>query len=503
MKNLTKRMSQWLLSAVLSSVIWACKDDADPSEQESETHVDSATDTSFHSDSDTAVSWDSEGEGDCLFTHSVLMSEVVSTVATVTWSVDPDEVEDARIEFGQDTVYEFSAPADFDGTAYTTMLLGMKPDKLYHYRLTATVEGEICRSRDYTLKTGSLPAGIPMVIMTNPQAEKVEKGFTISAFFSNGNRAFILDQDGYYVWWYTPSGETDDWVRARMSNNGKYMYIANGNVPGPDNGALVRVKMDGTDEKTYDVPRRHHDVLILPDETVVYMEYESDGKGTCDRVMEMDPETGKAVEVFKVRDFFSQLARDGEWCHSNAINYVPSEDAYYMSVLNQDMIVKWTRSSKELEWTFGGPASDFADASWNAQHQFHVLPTGILLFNNQISVFPDPPDGGALTAAPSGGGFFGGTPAHVLEWTMDEEASTASLIWDYSGSLSSYSMGDAKRMPDGNTLITFSTLGVILEIDPEMEPVREINWSSCSVGYANRVRSLYGIQPEYDFYPHR
>jgi len=65
-------------------------------------------------------------------------------------------------------------------------------------------------------------------------------------------------------------------------------------------------------------------------------------------------------------------------------------------------------------------------------------------------------------------------------------------------------MGDAKRMPNGNTLVTFSTNGVIQEVGSSGTMLREISWGMGSaVGYANRVRDLYSIPPEYDFYPHK
>jgi hypothetical protein len=468
---------------------------------------DRAGDTDENRDVDTAAVVDTAAEGGCIFTHSLVRSEVIPTVGTVTWSVVPNMAHDAKIEFGLDTDYGITAPARFQGTTYKTMLLGLKPQRTYHYRIVATIAATTCVSEDYTMKTGSLPTGIPTSTITTARPDAVESGFTISAFFSNGNRAFILDGDGEYVWWYEPKVETQDWVRARMSYDGEYMFIANGNVPSLGKGALVRVMMDGTHEKTYDVPDRHHDVLILPDETIVYTEYETTGQGICDRVMEMDPETGDAVEVFKIRDHFSQLASAGEWCHSNAVNYVPSEDAYYMSVLNQNMIIKWKRSSGELIWTFGGSTSDYNDVSWYAQHQFHVLPEGLLFFNNNNSNGFTPEPDRILSVAgsnPATGGLFGSSPSHALEWTVNEDSETASIVWDYSsGSLNSFSMGDAKRMPNGNTLITFSTQGTIQEVDSAKKLVREIKWLGATVGYANRLSSLYSVPPEYDFYPHR
>ena len=62
------------------------------------------------------------------------------------------------------------------------------------------------------------------------------------------------------------------------------------------------------------------------DDIITYFEYETSGAGTCDRVMEMTPD-GSTREVFKLRDHFSHRVQNGEWCHTNAINYIEDEDA--------------------------------------------------------------------------------------------------------------------------------------------------------------------------------
>ena len=238
-------------------------------------------------------------------------------------------------------------------------------------------------------------AAISSIEYETVRSGEAMRGFTIACSYKMGGRfggaggdnqtwVYILDKDGDYVWWYQAQQGGSDCVRARMSYNGKYMYVANGNVPGPNNGSLIRVSMDGLAEERFDLPRRHHDITVLPDETVVYFEYdkEADGIGIegCDRVMTLDPVTGARSEIYVVANDFTGLANQ-HGCHSNAVNYVPERRALSLSILNFDTLILFSLSG-DLIWTFGGPASDYVGASWDAQHQHHVMDDRILIFNN-------------------------------------------------------------------------------------------------------------------------
>src|SRR4029079_9050184 len=80
---------------------------------------------------------------------------------------------------------------------------------------------------------------------------------------------------------------------ARMSYDGQYMWINNANVP--DMQAVVwRVSMDGLQADNYSraFPKMNHQMAILPDETVAYYAYGTNG---CDDVKEFKP-SGAAPE---------------------------------------------------------------------------------------------------------------------------------------------------------------------------------------------------------------
>ena len=414
------------------------------------------------------------GAGDCgeEFTLSTELSPEIPTVATVTWSTT-GAVESAHVDFGrQEGEWEYQAPVpNPELSGNETMLLGMKPDTTYSLRVTTVNEdGDECRSPVQEITTGPKRSGLPPVSVTTRDPSRVYEGFTIACVFGLGSSSssytFILDKDGDYVWWYQPRVGADC-VRARMSYDGQYMWSANGNVPGPNNGKLSRVRMDGTAERTYNLPYRHHDIAVLPDERIAYFEYEDGKAQACDVVKELVPETGASLTVYNVADEHPSF---GNSCHSNSINWWPEEGYYTLSVLDQNSILAFERTGEPL-WILGGRESTFSGADWRAQHGHHLLSSArIVLFNNQAA-------GGSA----------------VLEYQFG--GAEARLVWDYPSSNSTQSMGDVKRLPNDNTLITYSNQGVIREIDDSDQVVREIVTSG--IGYTVRRASLYGPPPPY------
>jgi hypothetical protein len=131
-----------------------------------------------------------------------------------------------------------------------------------------------------------------------------------------------------------------------------------------------------------------------------------------------------------------------------------------------------------------------------------VFEDSILIFNNNGGATGGGGGGGGLDDGPAGGGWLGGA-SHAIEYSLNESAKTASLIWDYTdNSTSSFSMGDAKRLPNGNTQVVYSASGVIKEVTSSKDVVLTVSWNG-QFGYASRRESLYAPPPEYSYYPQK
>ena len=183
----------------------------------------------------------------------------------------------------------------------------------------------------------------------------------------------------------------------------------------------------------------------------------------------MDPDTRTKQPIYAIAD----ASEDPGTCHSNAINWWPDQELYTVSVLYWDSIVAFTRTG-QLAWVMGGEPGQayFPGITWNRQHNHHLLPDSLLLFSNQ------------------------GNDAGSAALEFSTTSGSVEPVFSYSPEVSSNTFGDAKRLPNGNTLVTFSNAGLIHEVDSSGQAVQTISFSS-PIGYTLRRKTLYGPPPPY------
>ena len=409
----------------------------------------------------------------CTFTVNSSISPKIATVGIVEWSTSLAGLQSAQIDFGLSTSYGQTATVDLaqGSSNFRTLLLGMKAQSQVHFRIVANGAGTQCASDDYTLTTGGLATGLPNATTNTHNAQALAGGYKVTSRFQGGP-AFILDSDGDIVWWYN-IGET---TRARMSYDGNYMWIAKGNVP-KNTAKMVRVSMDGLDEQdlTAQFQDLNHDFTVLPDETVIFIAYGS--ANGCDKVAERSP-SGTTHTI--VENICSLLGVSAS--HLNAIHYDQSDDTVIFSELDSSTYTKVDRSGN-VQWILNGNQSTFSnnDYKWNANHGFHILPDNhILVFNNGS------PGSGQASVA--------------IELALDlTGGNTASRVWEYTSTsgIQNVVMGDAQRLSNGNTLVTYSTQGIVHEVDPNKNVVEEMSWGlGAALGYMMQRDSLYGPPPK-------
>jgi hypothetical protein len=86
------------------------------------------------------------------------------------------------------------------------------------------------------------------------------------------------------------------------------------------------------------------------------------------------------------------------------------------------------------------------------------------------------------------------TPSQALEYTLNTSGATmsATQVKAYKSSSNDHSdsLGDVQRLPNGNTLVTFSNKGLIQELDPSWSVVQTV--SASTFGYAEWRETMYG-----------
>lgn len=437
---------------------------------------------------------DAPGESepaDLDFGATVAVSEVIPTVATVTWTVESTPVDETWVEFGPDSAYGMTAPGNPNNAPlYETILLGMKPGRDYHFRVVVRYGDAILTGPDRVLKTGAVPGKLPSAKVALENPDHHAAGFIVTTVLASPPSAVILDSEGDYVWWYVPDVDEDFKAgRARLSHDGRSILFWGVNVrktePTPSNQSLFRVSLDGTQVEKTPLPEGHHDFVELPDGTIAFIEFDprqiKDKPVDGDRVVELRPD-GSRVDVYSVWDDFEYSGIAGPagrgWCHANYLVYEAGEDAYYMGSRTWSSILRIDRSTGTLLGVVGGHEGDYVLTSGGTtpfveQHGFDVVEGGLLVFDN----------GGKDQLS-----------SRAVEHALDHDAMTMSQAWSYEPQPHLYVVthGDIQRLPNGNTLVNFSNSGQFDEVDPGGNLVWRLNMSlGGALGYSTWMESLY------------
>ncbi len=426
------------------------------------------------------VSDASTSVGDCSFEISYGLSPAIGTVGIVSWGINWPELDSAVIEF---TLAEggrtHEAPVDLSSPQYRTLLLGMKGDRTYDFRVLARVDDEVCVSRGYSIDTLPVPNSIPIVEREVLQPDSVTPGFVVTTsglgnlmaptMDPGGSRVLVFDEEGDVVWYWLDVPVAPS--RARMSYDASEMWTLGLNVFG-GMGEVAHVSMDGL-KLTRDVSGledAHHDFTTLPDGSLSFITH----RNGCSALMER-----KAAGRFElvVADFgtlydTSADVRGNAGCHANSVLYHPRDDSYTISDRNSDSFLKVSRDG-ELVWQFGGSGAlaRHIEGDWQLNHGHQLLENGNLLF------------------------FSNGTIRSIVyEFRLDEVSGTATEVWKYDGGVGSPTLGDVQRLESGNTLVTYSNAGTIHEVDADGALVQ--SFTSDAFGYSLHRPSLYGAPPK-------
>ena len=415
------------------------------------------------------------------------VSEVVHTVVTVRWTTAQPTT--GLVEFGETDAYGMQTRVTEEGTSHEVLLLGLWAETEFHFRVkTTSATGAEALSEDLTITTLSLPPDLPGVAVTGTPTFE---GYLVAPVQGSAYGTVIFDTKGRFVWYYLMEDSDFHIMRALPSPDGADVVVC---MAGQDNqgnkedGYLLEVSMDGYTVETIPAPNIDHDLTILPNGTVaaiVLVGDEAYPGQLADSIQEIDRD-GNMTEIFNAWDHIAELlpgegpsGGGGSWTHANAIDYDASEDAYYLAMKNLYTTAKIPRATGQIEWALGGKGNQFTWAEGTEElsmhHQFHAYdPTHIVYFEN-------------------------GTPdraySRAREIEINPETMVATGVWDYSHQppLYVFSKGDVTRLPNGHTLVTWSSSGEIQEVDEEGVVVWQLNMDLGSAfSFVWPIEGLYG-----------
>ena len=273
--------------------------------------------------------------------------------------------------------------------------------------------------------------------------------------------------------------------KVRLDSNGDLLAVYEGVGDTPYGYGLVKLDKDSNVIWSYLQPT-HHDFDVAPDGRIFVLTHEIVDKPLPqldhlasprfeDSVVILSPE-GKelrripllpTIDNSDYRQLFFTVSSFAlaDPLHTNYVHVITEEEALHfpygkagqllMSFRELGAIGVVDPDQEKLIWAVKG--------YWSGQHDPHILDNGnILLFDN-LGNFKKPEG-----------------RSRIIEF----DPSTLAIAWQYAGTtvspLESDIRSSVQRLPNGNTLITESNGGRILEVTPD----REIVWE-----YTNPVRS--------------
>jgi hypothetical protein len=416
----------------------------------------------------------------CSFEISGNISADIPTVGVVDWSTDLAALTAARIEFSLDDAADNESNVGSRGPISPSepqaLLLGLKPDRPYTYRIVATAGDSYCVSDDQKIRTQPDPDAPALTLVQGESFATRADGFVVT---STDSDAVIIDSDGIVVW----RTDVGTWPsRAHMDWDGEYMWAASGTVAPSDLGTVTRVRMDGSDaEQIPGLGSNHHDFAVLPGGTTAFLMWTGDKTQQTSDLVERSPDgTLRTVATLDG----TTLLTSATSFHANALRYYARDDSYTVSDLYTQVISKMNRQGG-VEWQVGGCAASSlcANTSFWGNHGHELLENGNLLYFSANYAMGH------------------GMPSPVNEYSLSQQSGylTATLEWSYEGQFGSDNFGDVQRLPNGNTLITYSIYytedsnfaqGTLLEVTPMGTVVRSVTGST--FGYSTFRPTLYG-----------
>ncbi|HEY1075907.1 MAG TPA: arylsulfotransferase family protein [Fontimonas sp.] len=360
--------------------------------------------------------------------------------------------------------------------------------------------------------------------VTMAQRDRAQPGYTL---YTSGHMqaAYLIDLDGRQVHqWKMPYSAVWDesaaprqpvpdertyFRKVHLYPNGDLLAIYDGIGDTPHGYGLIKIDKDSRVIWKY-LDHVHHDLAVAPDGRIFVLTHEITHDPIPEReslpppriddfIVELSPD-GQPLRKLRLIDALRQgdfmrlldalpgyLAESGDYLHTNDVEFVDAETAAKFPFLRAGQLVLSMREpgalvaldmdSGTITWGIRGP--------WVGQHDPDLLANGhILLFDNN----------GQYEGMHKGSG-----RSQVIEF----DPQTGGVVWRYGGSadhpLESVIRSCQQRLANGNTLITESDGGRLLEVDSAGDIVWEFV-NPVRAGEADRlipvVSSAQRVTPE-------
>ena len=303
----------------------------------------------------------------------------------------------------------------------------------------------------------TLPRVFPQIEIKALKKDKMQSGLTLSNLHNREAKmpiiVVLLDPEGNIHWWFG-HGDTPD-----MRGDVDVRELPEGVLIGGTNrlqreSDVSPVLVNWKKEILWKGKIvNHHHIHRTPEGNYVFLVEEEqyfkhlNAIVVGDVIIEYDPQSDSVVWEWHLFDHLTPKVSRRDWSHCNTIEPDPKNGSLYLSARNLNSIFKIDRATGEIIWRLGedGDFEIAPEDRFYHQHSPEIQPNGnILLFDN-----------GALRPKELGGEF-----SRALELSLDEKSMKANAVWSWSNNPDLFTpiWGDADRLKNGNTLITFGNV---------------------------------------------
>ncbi len=392
----------------------------------------------------------------------------------VEWKTDIPASTVLKMTCGEEISHTYNSdkPQRFHSVFVMGLLDGISCDLVLEsriYQRSGRAEASIERA-------GPLPDFLPELNARIIDRERMQAGWTLWTFgrFSASGPVYVIvtDEQGRYRWYLLESTDR------RYADN-ELMIIPDGILLGGGSTKILNWEGDVVWEPPFE---SHHDITIstFHENHFLYLGYSSKDCRTSEGTAnEFDRTTQKTIWTWYICEHFTPRLDYKNWSHINTIEPFPDERAVLLSPRDQNALLKVDRDSDAIVWILGEGGDFEMDDSdrFYRQHAPEFQPNGnILLFDNGLSSSEASRHGDGADKARE----YSRALELALIFDEDGKPLRAEKVWEYKDeSLYSGGRSEADRLPNGNTLITYSTLEedfstLMREVTAEGEVVWEL-----------------------------
>jgi len=420
---------------------------------------------------------------------SAKVSDDVGSVVVVKWN--QKESADTHLEFSFESGSWLSSRIKTrDAGAQEDLILGVPYETNVTWRLVVQSAKETYTSPDKSIETDDLPSDLPenevdpdsfVSALQEPTAPYWFVGIAPGGYPTDTWWTMIVDRKGRVVWAMEPVDRRTS-MHAHVARDGKSLLLDRASYwtqgDGGAESTIDQVTIDGNVVHTFETPGLHHPFDDMPDGSIAYGAAQPGG----DEKLEIVTPDDDTETVWDCNDWRASIGSSAN-CSSNTLRYDEASNKFLFSFYNFNSIVEIDRDSGDVERWWGHEIGSYAfdpdDSAFWWQHGGYITSSGTLMTStNETS---------------------GGEATIVREYEIDDKTSTLHEIWSFGEDEHIYGgvMGEATRLPNGNTERNCGGTSRMQEVTPDGTVVWDIEWvnGSADIGRSTYITDLYDLAP--------